>query len=192
MITTRGIVVRLTKLTDTSLIAHWFTADAGLMKTVARGARRPKSPFAGKLDLFFSGEISVARARRGSLDTLREVQLESCRDALRKSWPATLMAGYFCQLAEAVVEPGHPEPEIFDLLGRGLDHLEIEAPSLRALRFFEAEIARNLGISGHPRQAEAALRESLGKLPTGRARILELLLDGKTEISSHQDRKTDG
>ena len=192
MITTRGIVVRLTKLTDTSLIAHWFTADAGLMKTVARGARRPKSPFAGKLDLFFSGEISVARARHGSLDTLREVQLESCRDALRKSWPATLMAGYFCQLAEAVVEPGHPEPQIFDLLGRGLDHLEIEVPSLRALRFFEAEIARNLGISGHPRQAEAALRGSLGKLPTGRARILELLSDGKTEISFPQDRKPDG
>jgi DNA repair protein RecO (recombination protein O) len=47
-----GIVIRLTKLTETSLIVHWCTREAGLLKTVAKGARRPKSPFAGKLDLF--------------------------------------------------------------------------------------------------------------------------------------------
>lgn len=190
MLTTFGILTRLTKLTDTSLIAHWFTADAGLLKTVARGARRPKSPFAGKLDLFFSGEISVARARSGSLDTLREVVIGNCRGGLRRSWPATLMAGYFCQLAETVVEPGHSEPEIFDLLGRALDHLETEPPSLKAMHFFEAEIARNLGISGHPRQAESALREAIGSLPAGRARILDLLSHEEPEIYSRQSRKT--
>ncbi len=188
MITTCGIVVRLTKLTDTSLIAHWFTEDAGLLKTVARGARRPKSAFAGKIDLFFTGEISVARARRGSLDTLREVQLRNCRDALRKSWPATRMAGYFCRLAEAVVEPGHPEPGIYDLLGRGLDHLEKKPPTLRAMRFYEAEIARQLGISSHPGQAEGALREALGRLPPGRDGILQLLSAGETMIESSHDR----
>ncbi|MFU8892412.1 MAG: DNA repair protein RecO [Luteolibacter sp.] len=188
MITTRGILTRLTKLTDTSLIAHWFTADAGLLKTVARGARRPKSPFAGKLDLFFSGEISLTRARRGSLDTLKEVVIENCRDELRKSWPATLMAGYFCQLAETVVEPGHPEPEIFDLLGRALDHLECEPPTLLALKFYEAEIARNLGISEHPGQSESALREVLGVLPSARARILDLLSAGEPENYSRQSR----
>lgn len=175
VITTRGIVVRLTKLTDTSLIAHWFTVDAGLLKTVARGARRPRSAFAGKLDLFFGCEISVARSRNGTLDTLREVALEQCRDGLRRSWPATLMAGYFCRLCEAVVEPGHPDAEMFDLLRRGLDHLEAQPPTLRAMRHFEAEVARCLGISSHPGQAEAALRESLGALPANRARILDLL-----------------
>jgi len=186
VITTRGILTRLTKLTDTSLIAHWFTADHGLMKTVARGARRPKSPFAGKLDLFFGGEISITQARRGSLDTLREVAIAQCRDGLRRSWPTTLMAGYFCQLAEAVVEPGHSEPEIFDLLGRALDHLENEPPTLRALRFYEAEIAKSLGISAHSRQAESALREALGTLPSGRSRILDLLSEAEPEINSGQ------
>lgn len=190
MITTRGILTRLTKLTDTSLIAHWFTADVGLIKTVARGARRPKSPFSGKLDLFFGGEISFVRARRGGLDTLSEVVIANCRDGLRRSWPATLMAGYFCQLAEAVVEPGHPEPEIFDLLSRALDHLESQPPSLRAMQFFEAEIARNLGISGHPGQAESALREAIGTLPAGRARILDLLSAGEPEIYSRQSHES--
>ena len=174
VITTRGIVVRLTKLTDTSLIVHWLTADHGLLKSVARGARRPKSPFAGKLDLFFGCEISVVKAKRGALDTLCEVALETCRDGLRRSWPAALMAGYFCRLCEAVVEPGHPDGEMFDLLKRGLDHLDSQQPTLRALRHFEAELAKCLGISSHPDQAEAALRESLGSLPAMRDKVLEL------------------
>lgn len=186
VLTTFGILTRLTKLTDTSLIAHWFTPDVGLLHTVARGARRPKSPFAGRLDLFFSGEISVALSRHGSLDTLCEVAIGNSREGLRRSWPATLMAGYFCQLAQTVVEPGHPEPEIFDLLRRALDHLETEEPTLRALRYFEAEIARNLGISGHPRQAEAALREALGTFPSCRPRILDLLSQAEPEIYSRQ------
>jgi len=175
VITTRGIVVRLTKLTDTSLIVHWFTADHGLLKTVARGARRPKSPFAGKLDLFFGCEISVARSRHGSLDTLCEVALESCRDGLRRSWPATLMAGYFCRLCEAVVEPGHPDERMFELLRRGLDHVDSQPPTPRAMHHFESELARCLGISNHPEEAERALRETLGSLPASRAEILRLI-----------------
>lgn len=187
VITTRAILTRVTKLTETSLIVHWFTADLGLLKTVARGARRPKSPFAGKMDLFFTGEISVVRSRRSGLDTLCEVVIEDWREGLRKSWPATLMAGYFCQLAEAVVEPGHPEPEIFNLLGRALGYLEGAPPTLRALRFYESEIARHLGISSHSRQAEPALREALGAMPKGRERVLESLSHGEGEISSSQN-----
>ncbi len=186
MITTRAILTRVTKLTETSLIVHWFSADAGLLRTVARGARRPKSPFSGKVDLFFGGEISVVRSRRGSLDTLCEVVIEDWREGLRKSWPATLMAGYFCQLAEAVVEPGHPEPGIFDLLGRALGHLENAPPTMRALRFFESEIAQHLGISNHAGQAESALRDALGGLPGGRSRVINLLSSGEAEIYSGQ------
>ena len=37
-----AILTRLTRLTDTSLIVHWFTADHGLIKTAAKGALRPK------------------------------------------------------------------------------------------------------------------------------------------------------
>ena len=60
---TEAIVIRLTRLTETSLIVHWFTEGHGLVKTVAKGARRTKSPFAGQLDLFFGGEITFGRDR---------------------------------------------------------------------------------------------------------------------------------
>ena len=87
-----GIIIRLTKLTETSLIVHWCTKQDGLVKTVAKGARRPKSLFAGKLDLFFHGELSWVRSRKGELHTLREVAITDYGENLRKKYTDILIA----------------------------------------------------------------------------------------------------
>lgn len=172
MHSTRAILIRLTRLTDTSLIAHWFTENHGLIKTVAKGARRPKSPFAGKLDLFFGGEIVFQQARRGELHALREVVIHDWRENLRTNYTRTLLAAYCCQLVAAVVEPEHAEPGIHDLLQRALNHLHDSEPSLRALRHFERELCRLLGISHSQRNAEDCLHELIGGL-SGERRELE-------------------
>jgi DNA repair protein RecO (recombination protein O) len=172
---TCAIIVRLTRLTETSLIVHWFSEAHGLLKTVAKGARRPKSQYAGKIDLFFGGEISVIQARRGELHQLGEVEITAWREGLRRSYVSTLLAAYFCQLLEAAVEPEHPEPGLHDLLRRALDHLDTQPASLRAMRHFESELARHLGVSHDPERAEVALRDSLGKLPASRDELMERL-----------------
>ena len=189
MLSTQAILIRLTRLSDTSLIVHWFTADHGLIKTVAKGARRPKSPFAGQLDLFFSGEISFQRARRGDLHGLREVFISHWREGLRKNYTATLLAAYCCQLLESAVEPEHPDPELHDLLGRALDHIDATAPSLKALRHFERELARLLGIARQPQPAEISLRDLLGSLPTSREALLERLLPADDFRSSVEQNR---
>ncbi len=174
-----AILVRLTKLTDTSLIVHWFTADAGLIKTVAKGARRPKSPFAGKLDLFFSSEVHWAPARRGELHALREAEPRCLRERIRRDYRSTLLASYFCRLLETAVEHEHPEPALHDLLRRGLDHIDEAGASSRALRHFESELARLLGLGGDRARAGQALREALGGLPGQRDQALEALDDSR-------------
>lgn len=170
-----ALITRLTRLTDTSLIVHWFTEDQGLIKTVAKGALRPKSPFAGKLDLFFSGEIRCAAARKGELHTLREVGITHWREGLRKHYTSTLLAAYCCQLLEAAVEPEHPDPQLHDLMVRALDHIDKAGASLRALRHFESELARLLGIAHHDLPAEACLKEMLGRLPATRGELTDRL-----------------
>ncbi len=175
MHSTQATLIRLTRLTDTSLIVHWFTADHGLVKTVAKGARQPKSPFAGRLDLFFGGEITYQRAKHGELHSLREVSIDLWREGLRRNYTATLLAAYFCQLLDAVVEPEHPEPELHDLLVRALDHVDQAEPSLKALRHFERELVRLLGVSHLERDASDSLREVLGTLPASRDDLVERL-----------------
>ncbi len=71
--TATGIILRTRPLTETSLILHWLTPDFGRLATVAKGARRPKSPFAGRLDLFYAADFSFSRSRSSDLHNLREV-----------------------------------------------------------------------------------------------------------------------
>lgn len=175
MPSTEAIVIRLTRLTETSLIVHWFTETHGLVKTVAKGARRSKSQFNGQLDLFFGGEISFNLARSGELHTLREVAIRQWREGLRKSYNSTLLAAYCCQLVEMAVEPEHPELGLHDLLKRALDHLDTTPPGLRALRHFESELARLLGVLQEPSRAESSLRDALGTLPASRRELIERL-----------------
>lgn len=173
----QGIVIRLTRLTETSLIVHWFTADHGLIKTVARGARESRSAFAGKLDLFFEAELVWARARQGELHGLREVQLGNSREPLRRDYNAMLLSGYCCKLLEQTIERDHPEPELFDLLKRALDHVTEQGASRRALRHFEHELARILGLAHERRHAAPALQALLGELPPQRRQLLERLAE---------------
>lgn len=88
----RGIVVRLGKLGDTSLIVHWVTREAGLLRTVAKGARTPRSPFAGKLDLFVEADLVWVPARRGPLQYLKEVEVRDFKTALRRTYAQTSLA----------------------------------------------------------------------------------------------------
>ncbi len=175
MQSTAAIVIRLTRLTETSLIVHWLTEDHGLLKTVAKGARRPKNPFAGLLDLFFGGEISLTRARSGELHTLREVVILQWREGLRRDYTSTLLAAYCGQLLESALELEHPEPELYDLLRRALDHLDTTPPSLKALHHFENQLAQHLGIAQPSRSAHLSLRDVLNTLPPTRADLIKRL-----------------
>ncbi|MCB1131659.1 MAG: DNA repair protein RecO [Verrucomicrobiae bacterium] len=175
MHSTRATILRLTRLTDTSLIVTWLSGGHGLIKTVAKGARRPKSPFAGSIDLFFGGDLVFEWAKRGDLHHLREVSIHSWREGLRKSYDSMLLAGYCCQLIEAAVEPEHPDDGLHDLLDRALDHLDGNPASFRALRHFERELARLLGVSHQERSADQSLADLLGRLPATREALVERL-----------------
>ena len=170
-----GIIIRLTKLTDTSLIVHWCTAEVGLIKTVAKGARRPKSSFAGVLDLFVEGHFEWVPSRKSDLHILKEVEARNYRENLRKSYATLLLGGYFGQLLEAVVEREHPEPELYDLLRRGLDHLEDAPASRKAMLYYERELARLLGVGHEGQNAAAALERAFGNLPRNRSDCLDVL-----------------
>ncbi len=175
MHSTHAIIIRQTRLTDTSLIVHWFTQNHGLVKTVAKGARRTKSQFAGKLDLFFGGEIIFQQARKGELHALREVVIHDWRQELRSNYTSTLLAAYCCQLVSAVVEPEHPEPGIHDLLQRALNHLNESPPGMNALRHFERELSNLLGVAHDSRSPRESLAELIGRLPDSRDEIEQRL-----------------
>lgn len=176
MESTPAILLRLTKLTETSLIVTWFTAEYGRLKTVAKGARQPKSRFAGQLDLFFDTEIQFARSQRSELHTLREVLLRETHAGLRRDYPRVALSAYFVELIELVTESEHPAIELYDLLQRALRHLNEQPASLRAMLHFESELTRLLGIQGQEGATPAvAIGRAYHRLPTTRPALLKQL-----------------
>src|SRR6059058_3218985 len=107
---TTGLVLRTRLLTETSLIVHWLTSDLGRLATVAKGARRPKSPFLGKLDLFYLADISFTRSLRSELHNLREVSLRETHSVLRQDLGYLQQASYAAALIEQTTEADTPMP----------------------------------------------------------------------------------
>jgi DNA repair protein RecO (recombination protein O) len=180
--TTAAILLRKRKFSDTSLIVSWCTESLGCIQTMAKGARRAKTPFAGKLDLFFESEISLVLSRKSTLHTLTEVVVTNPFAGIRQSYLRTQAAAYFVELIEICTERDHNEPELYSLLRRAFGYLDKNEPNLRAISHFETELARIAGVHSAavgPRKQSTdpafALGNLFGKLPLSRTPLLKTL-----------------
>jgi len=142
----QGIVLRVYPLTETSLIIRWLTRELGRISTVAKGARRAKSPFRGKLDLFYRADLIFGRSRRSELHTLREVSLRETHPFLRKELGYLQQASYCSALIEQVTETETPMPAIFDLLTDFLNHLGAQSLAPQTVFAFELKLLNELGL----------------------------------------------
>jgi DNA repair protein RecO (recombination protein O) len=175
---TAAILLRKRKFSDTSLIVSWCTESLGCIQTIAKGALRAKTPFAGKLDLFFETEISVVPSRKSTLHTLTEVVVKDPFVGIRKNYLRTQTAAYFVELIEICTERDHHEPELFDLLRRAFGYLDQNDPNLRAISYFETELARSAGVHDAKKlkaDPAFALGNLFGRLPLSRTPLLKTL-----------------
>jgi DNA repair protein RecO (recombination protein O) len=144
--TATGLVLRTRPLTETSLIVHWLTPALGRLATVAKGARRPKSSFHGKLDLFYLADFSFARSRRSELHTLREVELRETHGALRRDLDILRQAAYCAALLEQTTEMDTPLAGIYELFHGLLEHLPKQAALPQTILAFELKLLSFLGL----------------------------------------------
>ena len=162
-----GVVLRTRPLTDTSLIVQWLTRETGRLATVARGARRPKSPFRGQMDLFYLADLSYARSSRSELHQLREVRLIESHAALRTDLAWVQQASYCAALIEQSTEAETPMPWAFDHYCAFLAQLPKQPAQPQMVFAFEIKWLEELGL-------RPKLEES--RLTPGARQILEKLL----------------
>jgi DNA repair protein RecO (recombination protein O) len=185
--TDTGLILRTRLLTETSLIVHWLTPTFGRLATVAKGARRPASPFHGKLDLFYLADFSFSRSRRSELHTLREVGLREPHTPLRRELGYLQQASYCAALVEQTTETETPLPVIYELMRGFLEALPRRPPQPRMLFAFELKLLEELGmqpdmaqtrLSADTRELVQALTgsdwEKLGGLRPTAAQVTEL------------------
>jgi len=142
-----GLVLRTRPLTETSLIVHWLTPNFGRVATVAKGARRSKSPFRGKLDLFYLADFTLSRSRRSELHTLREVSLLETHSFLRRGLEALQQASYCAALLEQTTETETPLPAVYKLMTELLQTLPQHPVQPQTVLAFELKLLSELGLT---------------------------------------------
>jgi DNA repair protein RecO (recombination protein O) len=141
-----GIILRTLPLTETSLIVHWLSPNLGRIATVAKGARRPKSPFAGKLDLFYEADFSFSRSRSSDLHNLREVSLRQTNEPLRKDIAKLQQAAYAVAFIVQATEAETPLPAVFELFQKYVESVSSHEPSAQLVFAFEIKMLQELGL----------------------------------------------
>ena len=179
-----AIVLRVIPWSETSLIAHIYTRDFGKLSVLAKGARRPKSPFEAALDLLSICRVVFISKSSDALDLLTEAKLTrrfrgGSRDLLR------LYAGYYvAELLERLTDKQDRQPEIFELAEDTLT--AISGGSGIALG------VTDVAVGGTPAQPATVrpLRTAGGRLPMvglwnhGQRRAVRQLPSGTATIDS--------
>jgi len=167
-----GIILRTRPLTETSLIVHWLSPNLGRLATVAKGARRAKSPFLGKLDLFYEADFSFSRSRSSELHTLREVRLRKTNGALREDILKLRQAAYAAAFIVQTTETETPLPRVHELFEEFLESLCAYEPSPQLIFAFELKMLHELGLE--PDWSEA-------KLSAGTQKVISALIQRNFE-----------
>ena len=143
-------------------------AGLGRLATVAKGARRDRSPFRGQLDLFYLADLSFARSRRSDLHTLREVKLLETHPGLRRDLALLQQASYCALLIEQTTETEAPLGALFEQFTRLLVALPKQPARPQTIFAFEMKLLDGLGLK--PNLAET-------KLSAGARQILERMAE---------------
>ena len=176
--TVQGFIVGRMPFGNTSLIVRCLSRQAGRLTFMAKGATRPKGPFAGTLDLFYLADFLYQPARTGEMHTLREVKLIEAHLGLRRSYTNLLGAQYFAALIETITETGTPVPGDYALFAKALTYLCETDISWRAVERFEQRILTLAGIAQANRDLPAAFQALHHKVPSLRADLLRQLEAG--------------
>jgi len=112
-----------------------------------KGAFRPRSPFLGQFDTFYTCELVYYDHVDKELLTARECSPVKPRVALRQNWRACAMASYMTDLVSRVSIAQPPHESLYTLLDEALDVLVEESVSFAHVSWFELKLLDQLGLS---------------------------------------------
>lgn len=144
-------VLHTTPYQNTSLLVDAFTEEFGRIRFVAKGAKRLKSAFAGKLDVFTP--LLLSWSGRGDLYTLTDADFANDQDRtyingyLQLRGTALLSSYYINELILRFVTLEDPHPELFYFYVDALDKLLMKKNIESVLRIFEKYLLQEAGYS---------------------------------------------
>ncbi len=145
-----AICLRTSDFSETSQIVHFLGRESGVLRLLAKGAKRKKSSSGGAIDLMCEGDLVYIASRRDSLGTLVEFTETDSHSGLRKDATRLNTGLYMIELAGALLAEADPHPEVFDLLRNALTRLaQPDAPVPAVLAWLQWRTLHHVGLMGN-------------------------------------------
>lgn len=120
---TEAIVLRSLRYGEADRILHLYTPRRGRVSAIAKGVRRARSRFGGRLEPFFRLQLDLHEGR-GELLTVTGAETVEGYPRLRSDARALDAAARACDAVGRLFETDEPHPGVFNLLCRRLSLLD--------------------------------------------------------------------
>jgi len=163
-----GIVLRRANLGEADRVVTLFTREFGRLSAAAKGARKPKSRFAGRLELFTHLRALLAKGR--TLDVVSQVEVIDPFPAVRTDLARISAASFAAEVTDRATPEREPQPGIFTALRQALRVIAAGDAELGA-HWYAAQVLSLSGygpvtdrcvICGRPLRSGAAFSPALG------------------------------
>ncbi len=143
IIETESIVLRSYSLAEADRIVVFFTRDHGIIRGVAKGAKRLKSRFGSTLEAFSTVNLTYFEKEDRELVTIQNIELQTSRFQAASD-PAFLRTfSYLAELLAALVPPHDPQITTYRMVKSCLDSGVRDGAGLAAIAlYFELWLLR--------------------------------------------------
>src|ERR1700710_1520361 len=123
---TEAVVLRSMRYGEADRILHLYTAERGRVGAIAKGVRRAKSRFGGRLEPLFRVNL-VLHEGRGELCTVTQAETVAAHPALRERGASLERASQACDAVLRLLDSQEPNRPAYNLLCRELQLLDADA-----------------------------------------------------------------
>lgn len=141
----QGIVLRSYPFGEADRVVVLLSPNSGKLRTVAKGVRKTKSRFGGRLEPFTHVDLVLYEGR--NLDTITQVAVLEHFPRLRSDLDAVVRAGTMVEAADAVAQEEEAAIRLFLLLQRGLKSLEAGQRSPDLITSYLLKLADVVGVA---------------------------------------------
>ena len=146
-VNTEAIVLRTYNLAEADRIVLCLTRDAGLVRAVAKGARRMKSRFGAALEPFTFIRLDFYEKENRELVSISQAEILKSNFELAAHPDATDALAYIAELVGDFAPPHEANDKLYRMVKACIDALSILAdrPNL-VVRYFEVWLLRLAGL----------------------------------------------
>jgi len=137
----QGIVMRSYPFGEADRVVVLLSPNRGKLRTVAKGVRKTKSRFGGRLEPFTHVDLVLYEGK--NLDTITQASIIEAFTHMRSDLDRVVAAGTMVEVADLAAQEDEPTHRLFLLLQRGLrvlDHGDLHPDLVTSYLLKAAEI----------------------------------------------------